>query len=96
MGLVIKELTHPYSLTHKNYNKKKDEVFGVGFPRKREYFLFSKAIFLDFPHFFLIFPHFFCWFLYFFHTKNYILFMIFLKNIWGGGGIYRRSEEMGG
>ena len=38
MGLVIKELTHPYSLAHKDYQKKKKKrirLFGVGFPRER-------------------------------------------------------------
>ena len=27
MGLVIKKLIHPYSLTHKDYKKEKDETF---------------------------------------------------------------------
>ena len=60
MGVAIKELTHPYSLTRKDYQKKreKDEAFRVGFPREREskkrefLFEFSKAIFPKFPYFF--------------------------------------------
>ena len=37
MGLVIKKLTHPKSLTHKDYNKEKRmSLFYVGFPRERE------------------------------------------------------------
>jgi len=37
IGLVIKELTYPYSVTHKDYNKKKRmRLFCVGFPRERE------------------------------------------------------------
>ena len=40
MGRVIRELTHPYSLTHKDYKKKKkkkkDEAFCGVFPRERE------------------------------------------------------------
>ena len=45
MGLVIKKLTHPYSLTHKDYNKKGMRLFCVGFPRereRREIFFFKK------------------------------------------------------
>ena len=37
MGRVIRELTHPYSLTHKDYKKKKkDEAFCGVFPRERD------------------------------------------------------------
>ena len=36
MGRVIRELTHTYSLTHKDYKKKKDEAFCGVFPRERE------------------------------------------------------------
>ena len=56
MGVAIKELTHPYSHTCKDcQKKKKDEAFCVGFPRERErkerefLFEFSKAIFPKFP-----------------------------------------------
>ena len=60
MGVAIKELTHPYSHTCKDCQKKKkkDEAFCVGFPRERErkerefLFEFSKAIFPKFPYFF--------------------------------------------
>ena len=58
MGVAIKELTHPYSHTCKDYQKKKDEAFYVGFPKERErkerefLFEFSKAIFPKFPYFF--------------------------------------------
>ena len=46
MDLVIKELTHPYSLTHKDYNnKKRMRLFCVGFLRERERKREEKEIF---------------------------------------------------
>ena len=60
MGVVIKELTQPYKLTHKKLQQKWKRVFFfflvVGFlerEREREnFFRISRAVFPYFSHFF--------------------------------------------
>ena len=80
MGLVIEELTHPYSLTHKDYNRKR--------MREREFFEFTKAIFFQK---FLTFPHFFALYFSIFST----LFLTFFSQKLAGG-IYRGMRKMRG
>ena len=69
MGLVIKKLTHPYSLTHKDYNKKGMRLFCVGFPRereRREIFFFKKK----FLRLFFLLQNFLTFILYFLTFSN--------------------------
>ena len=83
MVVVIKKLTHPYSLTHKNYKQKYMEFFFlcVGFrERERERETFSEflkvfffiifLLFYDFPQFFLPISLFFTCFLSIFFSKR--------------------------
>ena len=86
MVVVIKKLTHPYSLTHKDY-KQKDKAFFGGFPRERG----EREIFQNFQAYFSRISSLFSPYFSIFHLFSLY---IFLKK--GGGGIYRGNEEMGG
>ena len=102
MGLVIKKLTHPYSLTHKDYNKKGMRLFCVGFPRereRREIFFFKKK----FLRLFFLLQNFLTFILYFLTFSNSlslslslslsIYIYIYISKI---GGIHRGRWKMGG
>ena len=84
MCVVIKKLTHPYSLTHKNYNKNGWSIFCVwvsyGFG------WISKGIFLEHSYYFLIFLTFFSLFHYFLYLFLPIFLHDFSQKLGGGGG----------
>ena len=87
MGVVIKELTHPYSLTHKDYKKKRMRLFCVGFPKEievRENVLKKKKKFLRlfFQIFFITFPLFFFSLFLFFSPS---ILPSYFSQKWGGG-----------
>ena len=84
MGLVIKKLTHPYSLTHKNYNKNGWSIFCVwvsyGFG------WISKGIFPEHSYYFLIFLTFFLSISLFSLPISSYFSPWFFSKIGGGGG----------
>ena len=88
MSVVIKKLTHPYSLTHQDYKQKWMKFILVGFPerereRDREKFQNFKAYFSRISSLF--------YFLTF--SSPFLYFSLFFSKM---GGIYSGNEEMGG
>ena len=91
MCVVIKKLTHPYSLTHKNYNKNGWSIFCVwvsyGFG------WISKGIFPEHSYYFLIFLTFFLSISLFSLPISSYFSPWFFSKIGGGGGIYKNEEN---